>query len=123
MNLPVPTPVPESPRQRLRRHTPARVALGRAGGSLPTAALMEFRLAHAQARDALLRPLGEQSLAAALADASGGPILRLQSAAADLDQYLLRPDLGRRLSPESVQTLAQRPVTNTSPSAVKGGVA
>lgn len=112
MNLPVQTPVPESPWQRLRRHTPARVALGRAGGSLPTNALMEFRLAHAQARDALLRPLDEQSLAIALAAASGGPILRLQSAAPDLDQYLLRPDLGRRLSPKSVETLAQRPVSN-----------
>ena len=92
----------------LRRFTPARIALGRAGGSMPTAAVLEFRLAHARARDALLRPLDEEKLAADLADASGLEVLRLASAARDLDEFLLRPDLGRRLHDASVQRLEAR---------------
>lgn len=94
--------------QSLRRFTPARIALGRAGGSLPTQAVMEFRLAHARARDALLRPLAEDRLAADLAAASGLEVLRLASAARDLDEYLLRPDLGRKLASDSALLLETR---------------
>jgi len=89
----------------LRRFTPARVALGRAGGSLPTAALLDFRLAHARARDSILRPLDEEKLVIALETVSDGPVLRLESAARSFEEYLLRPDSGRVLSPESVQRI------------------
>src|SRR5213593_4774777 len=82
----------------LRRFTPARVALGRAGGSLPTAALLDFRLAHARARDALLRPLDEEKIVTAVEISTGGPVLRLESAACNFNEYLLRPDSGRVLS-------------------------
>ena len=75
---------------------------------MPTGALLEFRLAHARARDALLRPLDEEKLAADLAAASGLEILRLASAARDLDEFLLRPDLGRRLHDASVERLEAR---------------
>jgi len=91
--------------QALRRWTPARVALGRAGGSLPTGALLDFRLAHARARDALLRPLDEECFVQSLEAATGGPVLRLHSAATSLDEFLLLPDLGRQLAPESVEKL------------------
>jgi len=89
----------------LRRFTPARVALGRAGGSLPTAALLDFRLAHARARDALLRPLDEEKLVTALETVTGGPVLRLASAAQNFEEYLLRPDSGRVLAPASAQRI------------------
>lgn len=91
--------------QSLRRWTPARVALGRAGGSLPTNALLDFRLAHARARDALLRPLDEERLARSLELAAGTPVLRLHSAARSFEEFLMHPDLGRHLSPESAETL------------------
>ncbi|MBX3636393.1 MAG: ethanolamine ammonia-lyase subunit EutC [Rubrivivax sp.] len=81
----------------LRRHTAARIALGRAGASLPTAEWLRFALAHAQARDAVHLPFDDAALAAALAD-HGFDALRLDSAAADRATYLRRPDLGRRLS-------------------------
>lgn len=99
-------PVPETPWQRLRRFTPARVALGRSGGSVPTGPLLDFRLAHAKARDALLRPLDEEGLQAALEDASGGPVPVLRSAAPDLETFLLRPDLGRTLCHEDANAIA-----------------
>lgn len=92
------------PWTRLRRLTPARIALGRAGTSLPTAAHLDFQLAHAQARDAVHLPFDPQPLCALL-DARQRPYLRLHSAAADRHAYLQRPDLGRRLDAASVEEL------------------
>jgi len=80
-----------------RRYTPARVALGRAGGSLPTAEVLDFAAAHAAARDAVRAELDVRALAETLAIA-GLPIVTVDSAAADRPTYLQRPDLGRRLS-------------------------
>ena len=89
----------------LRRFTDARIALGRAGHSLPTAAHLAFQLAHAQARDAVHLPYDALGTAAAL-EALGLETLVLHSAAADRATYLQRPDLGRRLDEASRQRLA-----------------
>ena len=97
------TPAPWST---LKRFTDARIALGRAGHSLPTAAHLDFQLAHAQARDAVHFPFDAAGLAAAL-ERAGLPTLHLRSAAADRNTYLQRPDLGRRLSAPSLQALSQ----------------
>jgi ethanolamine ammonia-lyase small subunit len=80
----------------LRRFTPARVALGRAGNGLPTAAHLDFQAAHAAARDAVHAVLDVEALRAELATA-GLASTAVHSAAADRRTYLLRPDLGRRL--------------------------
>ncbi|HEY6343250.1 MAG TPA: ethanolamine ammonia-lyase subunit EutC [Bryobacteraceae bacterium] len=77
----------------LKAFTPARVALGKTGHSLPTAELLRFQLDHARARDAVHRPLDPGSLEF--------PHLLLRSAATDREAYLRRPDLGRRLSDAS----------------------
>ncbi len=86
----------------LRQATRARIGLGRAGDAVPTAALLAFQLAHAQARDAVHAPLDLDALEQALRP---HPILRLQSAARDRTTYLRRPDLGRRLHPGSRERL------------------
>lgn len=90
----------------LRALTPGRIALGHAGGSLPTAAHLDFQLAHARARDAVHRALDPGALAAALRDAGLEP-LPIHSAARDRLEYLRRPDLGRRLDPASRERLAR----------------
>ena len=94
-------PVTPDPWLTLRRLTGARIALGRAGVSLPTAAHLAFQLDHARARDAVHLPLERSALHAALAQVSGRDVLDLHSAAADRLEYLQRPDLGRRLDDAS----------------------
>ncbi len=107
--VPAPNPpalVTPAPWSTLKRFTDARIALGRAGHSLPTAAHLDFQLAHAQARDAVHLPFDAAGLALEL-ERAGLPTLRLHSAAADRNTYLQRPDLGRRLSAPSRQALGQ----------------
>lgn len=101
-----PPTVQPDPWQELRRHTAARIALGRCGVSLPTVRQLEFQLAHARARDAVQLPFEPQQLEGRLAEL-GLATLTLRSAAADRQQYLQRPDLGRRLAGESSQRLQQ----------------
>jgi len=82
------------------RHTPARIALGRTGASLPTQEVLKFALAHAQARDAVHTPFEAERVAGDIR-ALGFPTIQVSSAAPARDVYLRRPDLGRRLSDES----------------------
>lgn len=95
---------PQNPWLELRRLTPARIALGRTGTSMPTSAQLDFQYAHAQARDAVHLPFDHAGLGAQLAE-RGRKSLLLHSAATDRNSYLQRPDLGRKLSDESAQTL------------------
>ena len=88
------------PWDQLRRYTPARIALGRAGVSLPTRAVLEFDMAHACARDAVHHRLDAAALREALG-ARGHATLEVASAAGDRQTYLRRPDLGRRLDADS----------------------
>ncbi|AZF49845.1 ethanolamine ammonia-lyase subunit EutC [Pseudomonas sp. R2-7-07] len=101
---PVQLDLPDNPWLQLRRLTPARIALGRTGTSIPTDAQLDFQLAHAQARDAVHLPFDHQALSRQFAE-RGRDSLLLHSAATDRHMYLQRPDLGRRLSDDSAQTL------------------
>lgn len=97
---------PQNPWLELRRLTPARIALGRTGTSLPTSAQLDFQFAHAQARDAVHLPFDHAGLSAQLGE-RGRESLLLHSAAVDRNSYLQRPDLGRKLSDESAQALRE----------------
>jgi ethanolamine ammonia-lyase small subunit len=77
----------------LRAFTPARVALGRSGNSLPTAELLRFQFDHARARDAVHCELDPAAIAL--------PHILLRSTVHDRATYLRRPDLGRTLHTES----------------------
>ena len=91
----------------LNEFTDARIALGRSGASLPTAEVLKFGLAHAQARDAIHQPFDSDTLAAQLA-ALDLETLTVHSQATDRAVYLNRPDLGRRLDEPSREMLTAR---------------
>lgn len=93
--------------RRLQQFTAARIALGRTGASLPTQALLEFGLAHAQARDAVHQPFDSDTLALQL-EAELFNTLTVQSAAVDRPTYLRRPDLGRQLNAASRELLREQ---------------
>ena len=88
----------------LSKFTNARIALGRSGGSWRTETLLDFRLAHARARDAVLKIFQWHDLENELRQASVETLM-LATAANDRQSFLQRPDLGRRLSPASREQL------------------
>jgi ethanolamine ammonia-lyase small subunit len=90
----------------LKDLTPARVALGRSGASLPTQALLDFTLDHARARDAVHAAFDVPALIAGIAEL-GLDAIEVQSRAGNRRLYLARPDLGRRLDEVSVRRLAE----------------
>jgi len=85
----------EDPWTNLRQWTDARIALGRAGTALPTKPMLDFQMAHARAKDAVIRPC----------EFTGLEGVRVHSRAANRADYLRRPDWGRLLDAESEASL------------------
>jgi ethanolamine ammonia-lyase small subunit len=81
----------------MREFTAARIAIGRAGTSIPLKQSLDFKLAHAHARDAVYSELDVTALTDDLKQFQL-PILHVHSQAGYREQYLQRPDLGRKLS-------------------------
>ena len=100
--------VVKNPWGQLRQLTPARIALGRCGTSLPTKPHLEFQLAHARARNAVHHELNTTALQQSLLPL-GHDVVLLQSAAESRRVYLQRPDKGRLLSDASRQKLKKLP--------------
>jgi ethanolamine ammonia-lyase small subunit len=92
---------------KIRLRTPARLLSGRSGGAYRTSTQLELRAAHAAARDAVRTELDlQQHLSAEFINRFG--IFEAQSLARSKDEYLLRPDLGRQLAPESRDKITRR---------------
>lgn len=85
----------------LRSTTNARIAIGRAGPRPKTNTLLLFQADHGVTQDAIYGEVSEEVLAKY-------GMFSVQTQIADKAQYLLRPDLGRRLSEEAKATIAER---------------
>ncbi|WP_182084035.1 ethanolamine ammonia-lyase subunit EutC [Aureimonas sp. ME7] len=90
----------------LRRLTAARVALGHAGGGVPTGAHQRFLLDHARAREAVWTKVDWPAVRELL-EGGGLTVAEAESLVRDRAEYLRRPDLGRRLSPEASARLSE----------------
>jgi ethanolamine ammonia-lyase small subunit len=88
----------------LKAFTAARIAMGRVGSSIPLKQSLEFKLAHAHARDAVYSVLNVDGLLESI-KTFGLPMLKLHSKAQNRHQYLQRPDYGRLLNDASVQLI------------------
>lgn len=87
----------------LRQFTNARIAIGRAGISVPTDESLAFSMAHAFARDAVYERLRIPDCELRIGRLH--PYVFLHSRAQDRSVYLQRPDLGRKLNDESLRDL------------------
>jgi ethanolamine ammonia-lyase small subunit len=98
--------------QKIRARTPARLLVGRSGAAYRTATLIELRQAHAAARDAAraeldLGTLGEEF-------ARKWQLFEVSTQAGTKQEYLLRPDLGRRFDEASRSKLRQNCFSRSS---------
>jgi ethanolamine ammonia-lyase small subunit len=94
----------------LRRYTSARIALGRTGGSQRMATVLDFRLSHARARDAVMAPFDVGGIVEQLG-AAGFGTQAVATAVTDKKTYLVRPDLGRRLDTAARERLVMASAT------------
>ena len=90
----------------LKAYTNARIALGRTGISVPLRESLQFKLAHAHAKDAVYSALALPDLQKQLAQC-GLPVYCVRSQAMHRDMYLQRPDLGRLVDEHSAEQLRQ----------------
>lgn len=82
----------------LKFNAPCRLGIGRAGARYLTLPQLEFRAAHSAAQDAVFNDVDE-----AFVEKMG--LWTVQTQCESKDVYLTRPDLGRKLSPEGVETV------------------
>ena len=93
--------------RKIRERTPARILVGRAGAAYRTSTQLELREAHAAARDAVR---AEMDLETVFRDAfiKEWKLFEICTEARSKEEYLLQPDLGRRLNETSRQDLMKR---------------
>ena len=89
---------------KLRAFTKARIAQGSAGSAQRTEPLLDFQIAHAEARDAVWKEWDYQTFGETLRGQQIETLL-IPSAATHRRLYLQRPDLGRTLDPEARKSL------------------
>jgi len=85
----------------MRKTTPARILMGRCGARQKTHSFLHFQADHAAAVDAVFLDVSDECLAE-----SG--LFGVQTVVKDKDEYLMKPELGKRLSDEAKKTLSER---------------
>jgi ethanolamine ammonia-lyase small subunit len=93
--------------RKIRERTPARILVGRAGAAYRTSTQLELREAHAAARDAVRAELDLESVFRT-AFTKKWDLFEVSTEARSKEEYLLQPEMGRRLNESSRQELAKR---------------
>lgn len=85
----------------MKTNTPARIGVWRAGTRYKTDTLLKFRADHAVAQDAVFLDVDQAFL-----DRIG--LISVQTLCRTKEEHLTRPDQGRRLSHEALETIKQK---------------
>ncbi len=78
----------------LKAKTPARIGVGRAGARYKTVTLLRFRADHAAAQDSVFSQVPESFY-------KNNDLVYVKTKCEDKDEYLTRPDLGRRFDEQN----------------------
>lgn len=97
----IPNPINADAVKAMRKTTPARIGIWRAGSRPKTVSWLRLLADHAVAQDAVFLDVSEDFL-------KRMNLMPVQSAAASKDQFLTHPDFGRRLSEEAVKTVLEK---------------
>lgn len=84
---------------KMKKHTPARIGIGKAGTRYKTETVLRFRADHAAAQDAVFTDVNEELL-----KEMNLPIV--QTMCESKDEFITRPDLGRKISKEELSKLS-----------------
>ncbi|MCD7877713.1 MAG: ethanolamine ammonia-lyase light chain EutC, partial [Cloacibacillus porcorum] len=79
----------------LKQYAPARLGIGKAGARYKTLPVLEFRAAHSAAQDAVFSQMDLEFVEKL-------DLFVVRTMCTSKDEYLTRPDLGRKLNPEGV---------------------
>ena len=82
----------------MKSKTPARLGVGRAGARYKTMSMLRVRADHAAAQDAVFSDVSEEFI-------KKNNLVFVQTLCKDKDEYLTRPDLGRRFSKEELEVI------------------
>ncbi|EGT3815373.1 ethanolamine ammonia-lyase small subunit [Clostridioides difficile] len=89
----------------MKAKTPARLGMGRAGTRYKTETVLRFRADHAAAQDAVFSYVDEEFI-------KENNMFAVETLCKDKDEYLTRPDLGRKFSPETINNIKSKFGTN-----------
>lgn len=84
---------------KMKKHTPARIGIGRTGARYKTETMLRFRADHASAQDSVFTDVNEDIL-------KEMNLITLQTNCSSKDEFITRPDLGRQLSKEELAKLS-----------------
>ncbi len=85
----------------MRKSTPARILMGRCGARQRTASLLNFMADHAAAIDAVFMDVSDPFLEAQ-------NLFKVSTVVVDKDEYLMKPDLGKKLSEETKKEILEK---------------
>ncbi|HDA5284662.1 TPA: ethanolamine ammonia-lyase subunit EutC [Clostridioides difficile] len=89
----------------MKAKTPVRLGIGRAGTRYKTETVLRFRADHAAAQDAVFSYVDEEFI-------KENNMFAVETLCKDKDEYLTRPDLGRKFSQETINNIKSKFGTN-----------